>query len=63
MVSVFVLLFHLVQFQLKSIFSDDEDAKEYEQTMDYRELIKNKVDQAIDEDFGEMLNIPLPEVS
>ena len=49
--------------QLKSMFSDDEGDKEYEQTMDYREMMKNQANQAIDENFGDELVIPLPEVS
>ena len=48
---------------LKSLFSDDEGDKEYEQTMDYREMMKNQANQAIDENFGDELVIPLPEVS
>ena len=45
------------------MFSDEEGDKEYEQTMDYREMMKNQANQAIDENFGDELVIPLPEVS
>jgi len=40
--------------------SDEEGDKEYEQTMDYREMMKNQANQAIDENFGDELVIPLP---
>jgi len=43
------------------MFSDDEGDKEYNQTMDYREMMKNQANQAIDENFGDELVIPLPE--
>ena len=36
---------------------------QYEQIMDYREMMKEQANQAIDEDFGDMLVIPIPEVS
>ena len=37
--------------------------KEMPQAMDYRELMKNQNNMGIDDDFGDMLVIPLPEVS
>ena len=49
--------------QHKPVFSDDEEMNQYEQTMDYREMMKEQANQAIDEDFGDMLVIPIPEVS
>ena len=49
--------------QNKPVFSDDEEMNQYEQTMDYREMMKEQANQAIDEDFGDMLVIPIPEVS
>ena len=49
--------------QNKPVFSDDEDMNQYEQTMDYREMMKDQANQAIDENFGDMLVIPIPEVS
>lgn len=40
---------------------DDEGTKELNQTMDYRDLMKNQANMGIDDDFGDMLVLPLPE--